>query len=50
VNRENLAAVLRLLESGQVKVVIAQTYLAGGWRQERGTGTGAVLSGAAGGN
>jgi NADPH:quinone reductase-like Zn-dependent oxidoreductase len=26
VNRENLAALLRLLESGQVKVVIAQTY------------------------
>lgn len=25
-NRENLAALLRLLESGQVKVVIAQTY------------------------
>ena len=25
-NRENLAAVLRFLESGQVKVVIAQTY------------------------
>ena len=26
VNRENLAALLRLLESGEVKVVIAQTY------------------------
>jgi NADPH:quinone reductase-like Zn-dependent oxidoreductase len=26
VNRENLAALLQLLESGQVKVVIAQTY------------------------
>jgi len=26
VNRENLAALGRLLESGQVKVVIAQTY------------------------
>jgi NADPH:quinone reductase-like Zn-dependent oxidoreductase len=26
VNRENLAALLRLLESGQVRVVIAQTY------------------------
>jgi NADPH:quinone reductase-like Zn-dependent oxidoreductase len=26
VNRENLAALLRLLESGQVKVVIAETY------------------------
>ncbi len=26
VNRENLAALLRLLESGQIKVVIAQTY------------------------
>jgi len=26
VNRENLAALLALLESGEVKVVIAQTY------------------------
>ena len=26
VNRENLAALLRLLESGEVRVVIAQTY------------------------
>jgi NADPH:quinone reductase-like Zn-dependent oxidoreductase len=25
-NRENLAALLRLLESGEVRVVIAQTY------------------------